>query len=389
MKKTVILRGPVLTQSGYGVHARQIAKWLLSKENIDVSFQALPWGETPWYLNPDSMNGLIGQIMSKTIDVTKKHDISIQLQLPNEWDPSIANLNIGITAGVETDRCNPAWITKINSMSRLIVPSKHVKQCFEKTGNINIPHHIVPESYFDSLTHRKTFSGEDIFNLSTDFNFLIFGQLTGNNPYNDRKNTFFTIKWLCDVFKDDPNVGIVLKTNAGRNTKIDRKNVVNLLKKLTNECRKGLYPKIHLIHGEMSDDDVNHLYCNPKIKALVSATRGEGYGLPILEAATAGLPVIATGWSGHMDFLSKGKFINLDYSLEEVHKSRIDENIFMKGSNWAFPKEDDFKKKILKFRNASSIPEAWANDLSITLSEEYSFNSIAKQYDQILGDLFS
>jgi len=106
--KTVLLRAPVLTQSGYGVHSRQIARWLLSKPDIDVRFHALPWGTTPWHVNPDSENGLIGKIMHKTVDGNFHADVSLQLQLPNEWSTSVGKYNVGITAGVETDKCNPA-----------------------------------------------------------------------------------------------------------------------------------------------------------------------------------------------------------------------------------------------------------------------------------------
>jgi glycosyltransferase involved in cell wall biosynthesis len=177
----------------------------------------------------------------------------------------------------------------------------------------------------------------------------LFGQLTGNNPHNDRKNILFTIKWLCESFKDDPEVGIILKTNSGRNTKIDRNLVMKVLSSVLAEVRKGPYPKLHFLHGEMNDFEVANLYRNPSVKALVSLTRGEGYGLPILEAAASGLPVITTNWSGQLDFLQHTKFIGIDYSLVNLHPSRVDNKIFVQGSRWAEPNENDFKKKILKY----------------------------------------
>jgi glycosyltransferase involved in cell wall biosynthesis len=137
----------------------------------------------------------------------------------------------------------------------------------------------------------------------------------------------------------------------------------------------------------MSDDEVASLYVHPQIKSLVSLTRGEGFGLPILEAAASGLPVIATSWSGHVDFLSLGKYIEIDYSLTEIHPSRIDDRIFIRGSKWAKVNEDDFKKKILKFRNGYSIPKEWAKSLSEKLVQSHSINSIKKLYDETIGDL--
>mgnify|MGYP003631951004 FL=1 len=51
--KSVLVRAPLLTMSGYGVHARQIFRWLSSKENIDLRTNIVPWGITSWIINPD------------------------------------------------------------------------------------------------------------------------------------------------------------------------------------------------------------------------------------------------------------------------------------------------------------------------------------------------
>jgi glycosyltransferase involved in cell wall biosynthesis len=388
--KKVVLRGPALTQSGYGVHCRQIAKWLLQRPDVDLKIIVTPWGSTPWHINGDSCDGLIGQIMKRTIKSDGVNaDISFQLQLPNEWTPNLAReKNIGITAAVETDICSPTWVQACNSMDAIIVPSQHTKQCLTNTGTITKPLYVVPESYSSSITSTNG-SSVELPTFSTSFNFLIFGQLTGNNPHNDRKNIFNTIKWICETFKDDPEVGIVIKTNIGTNSKIDRNIVTGILKTLLSEVRQGPGPKIYLIHGDMNDDTVAALYKHKQIKALVALTRGEGFGLPILEAAASGLPIIATGWSGHLDYLKLGKYVNIYYQLEEVHKSRVDGGIFVKGSRWANPSEEDFKKRIAKFKSNNAIPFEWAAELQKKIIETHSFESICKSYDLAVGEIFS
>ena len=162
-KKRVLLRGPVLTQSGYGVHARQIAKWLFSRSDINLEIQALPWGETPWLINSDLHQGLVGRIMEKTVDPTgRKYDVSFQIQLPNEWDTKLATKNIGITAGIETDICNPEWITACNKMSMVVVPSKHVEKSMKDSGNINVPMHVIPESYPECYQNKNLNETHDL-----------------------------------------------------------------------------------------------------------------------------------------------------------------------------------------------------------------------------------
>jgi len=381
--KTVVFSAPLLTQSGYGVHARQIARWLMQRQDVDVKFIPVQWGDTPWLINADSHDGLIGQIFERCVPPTFKGDVSIQLKLPNEWVTDLAPVNVGVTAAVETDRCNPEWVSHCNKMSAIIVPSKHAKASLTNSGTIVKPIHVVPEAYSDAIASpevpdiTKGFIGP-----TSPFSFLVFGQLTGNNPHNDRKNMFYTLKWMCEALKDDPTAGIVLKTNAGRNSRIDRRNIVGIIGSLLKEVRKGPYPRVSLLHGDMSDAEVAALYRLNNIKALVSLTRGEGYGLPTLEAAASGLPIIATGWSGHLDFLNVGKFINVSYQLAEVHPTRIDNTIFVKGARWANPVEEDFKRKLLKFRSSSSMPREWAKELQAKLLASHGQKQINALYDE-------
>ena len=384
-KKRVLLRAPVLTQSGYGVHSRQIARWLLSRKDVELEVQALPWGDTPWLIDGSREGGMIERLMEKTVDPKgRRYDATIQVQLPNEWDPTLSSVNVGVTAGVETDRCSPAWVEACNKMSRVVVPSSHTKKVIVESGRVVTRIDVVPESFPDDVLTHVDAKPNVVFD--TPFNFLVFGQITGNNPENDRKNIFYTIKWICEAFSGDESVGIVVKTNMGRNTTLDRVKVKHVMQTLVREVRKSNFPRIHLVHGDMSDSEVTSLYRHPQIKALVALSRGEGFGLPILEAAANGLPVIATRWSGHTDFLTPKKYIDVNYTLAPIHKSRVDGSIFVEGSRWANPLEEDVKKKLIKFRNSPDIPKEWALEMSREIREKYSFSSISTAWSETLRD---
>lgn len=380
--KNIVIRGPLLTVSGYGEHARQVFKWLASLEDTRISAQLTPWGNTTWYINPDLLGGLVGQIMSCSGPLERAGaDVSFQIQLPNEWDPMLARFNVGVTAAVETDICNSEWVDACNKMDLVIVPSNHTRQTLYNSGNINVPIEVVPEAYFEECGKEEV--PEIDLNLTTNFNFLMVGTLTGDNPYNDRKNSYNTIKWFCETFKGNKDVGLIIKASSGRATTLDRVLTKRALKQLLSEVREGQYPRVSLLHGLMSGDEMAALYRDKSVKCFIGLTRGEGYGLPILEASVHEIPVIATNWSGHLDFMNQGKFIGVSYSLKEIHESRIDGSIFIKGSKWAEPSEENFKQRLKTFYKKPSLPAEWAKDLSQKLKSTHSISAIKDAYDKV------
>jgi len=381
--KTVVVRAPMLTMSGYGVHSRQIFRWLSERGGVNLRTDILKWGQTSWILNPEYENGLIGKMMKASSGLDIPFDVSFQLQLPNEWDPNLATYNVGVSAVVETDTCNPEWVCKCNKMDAIVVPSQHTANVLKNTGNITVPLYVIGESFIDECITAEPAN----LDINTDFNFLMLGQLTDHSPYKDRKNVLFTLKWLCEEFKDDVDVGIIIKTNSGRGTKIDRSITRKVLQNALKEVRLGPYPKVHFIHGHMSSKEVAGLYLNDKVKALITATRGEGFGLPLLEAAACGLPVIAPNWSGHKDFLDLGKWLKVDYTLQDIPDDRADGGIFIKGSKWAEPNEESFKAIARKFYKKPSIPSVWAKNLKPIIHEKYSFKVIADIYEQHFKDI--
>lgn len=390
MKKNILLRAPLLTMSGYGVYARQVARWLFgqedSRQDLKIYTELLNWGQTPWYTDISAQDGLIGRCLQASNYPKDFYDVTLQLQLPNEWCPELGKFNIGVTAGVESDKCNPQWIDAVNKMDLVIVLSEFTKSVFVNTGGVKTPIVVVPCSFPDEMLGQDKIEPLNL-NLETKFNFLVFGQMTGGDANNDRKNLPYTLKWLFEEFAEDKDVGVVLKTNFGRMSNLDKIICQNTLTQFLQSLNKQQNPKFYLLHGEMTETEIVGLCKNPTMKALVSLSHGEGFGLPILEAAACGVPVIATDWSAHTEFLNLGKFIKVDADLVQIPQSRVDGQIWMPGTRWANPSEQDFKKKARKFYQASTMPGAWAKDLKATLLQKYSFESISAQYSGVLKEI--
>ena len=379
----ILIRAPLLTQSGYGVHSRQIFRWAISRGH-NVIVQLLPWGNTPWYVNSESLDGLVGEIMKRSSPPNIPFDMSIQVQLPNEWDPKLAKINVGVTAAVETDICNKEWITCCNKMDKIIVPSKFTKNVLQNSGYDKAE--VIPEGFPDSILEISSSTKQLPLSFKTSFNYLLYGQITSNDPAADRKNTFNQIKWFCETFKGRKDTGLIIKTNSSRNSTVDRKLTYRSLKGLVNEARGGnKYPKVYLLHGHLSEKEVASLFNNKKIKCLLAATRGEGFGLPILEAAASSVPIVATNWSGHLDFLGKDNWQKVSYNLVDVPENRIDNRIFVPGSKWADPHEESFKTMIKNVRVDYPSCRKKAKIISSKVTKSHNFESIAKLYDEKLN----
>ncbi len=388
MKPIVVLRGPVLTLSGYGTHTRQVGEWLLRLENaglIELYCEPLPWGMTTW-ITDIHRDVLVGELMKRCRKLPKQPDASFQLQLPNEWDPKLASkVNVGISAAVETDRAPSEWVTACDNMDYVVFPSEHAKSSITNAGWTPKPGKcfVIPESFPNALL---TEPDTTIFDPLPPFTFFVFGQMTGqDNSKIDRKNLHNTLKWLLEEFAGDNEVGILLKTNQGRHTAFDSYHTENVLRNVIKEVKSRVtkeLPEVHLVHGDLDDSAVAAMYKHPRVKALVSATRGEGFGLPLLEAAACDLPVIATGWSAHTEFLRLGRFVDLPCTLQNIPKERVDGKIFVANSKWAEVSEQDFKRRVKKFRTSNSTPRDWAKELGVKIRSNFSQDVIASKWSE-------
>ena len=387
-RKKVLLRAPLLTNSGYGVHSRQIFEWLHGRDDIELIVECLQWGRTSWLLDPNLENGMIGKIMSCSKPFKKEEiEVSFQVQLPDEWDESLGKIKIGVTALVETDRCTKEWVEKCNKMDHIVVPSTFTKNVLRRSGALIKPVTVIPEWYNSNLLNNslmsKTRQDERFDQINDPFTILTIGTLTSQNPKDDRKNLVNTIKWVSEEFKDNEDVAILLKTNFGKGTVLDRKLCREYLKNLKASAGIEKFPKIKFLHGNLKKEEVAAVFTHPKVKMYVTATRGEGYGLPLVEAAASGLPIVATGWSGHLQFLDKEKFGCVDYNLVEIEESRVDNRVFKRGFKWAEPVETSFKRELRKVYKDYQNAKSKSRDMMKKVRSEFGKQNIKKQYDEL------
>ena len=146
----------------------------------------------------------------------------------------------------------------------------------------------------------------DLSNIKEQFNFLFVGHWMNGNIGHDRKNVGLMIKSFYETFKNRKRKpALILKTSVGVDSYISREEVLDRIKGIRQQINSKDLPNVYLLNGIFSDEEMNELYNNKKIKSMISFTKGEGYGRPLLEFSLTGKPIIASGWSGQTDFLNK------------------------------------------------------------------------------------
>ena len=407
MKKFMLICAPVSSRSGYGDHARDLVRSFIEHNKYDIEILDVPWGECPRNaLDNEKDINIISRIL-KTNQVNRQPDVYIDIRIPNEFQ-QYGKFNIGITAGIETTAVSNAWIDGCNKMDLIIVPSEHSKQGFvntvydklqqqpdgkqQKIGEFKLEKPIevlfegVDEDVYKPIDKASLNLVDDI---KEDFCFLHIGQWTQGGYGEDRKDIGKMIKVFYESFankKKQP--ALILKTNGATYSILDREECLRKINEVKFKFPSDWnLPNVYLLHGSLSDIEMNKLYNHPKVKSFVSLTHGEGFGRPLLEATMTGLPVIASGWSGQMDFLSETDSMLLGGELVQVPKSMVWKDIIIAESQWFNVNEQQtYKAMNHSFQNNDEVQEKALNLMKIN-REKFTLDKMAKKLDEVISPI--
>jgi len=344
-KPTLLFRGPVKTRSGYGSHSRDLLESLYKMDLFDIRIDSCVWGNTPMTALEEK-NLFHKWIESNVVtEFQGLPDVYVQVTVPNEFQ-RFGKLNIGITAGIETTLAPKEWIDGCNRMDLIITTSTFSKDVLVSTSynevdkktntlikqhKIEKPIEVLFEGVDTNIYNNKINKDFDL-DIKEDFAFLFVGHWLKGNLGQDRKDVGMLIRCFVEAFKNEKDKpALVLKTSSANFSVLERENFRKRITELVGDTKNP--PSIYLLFGELTNSEMNDLYNHPKIKSMISITKGEGFGRPLLEFTMTGKPVIASNWSGHKDFLPMDKSIMVGGKLTDVDESAQD-TFIIKGSKW-------------------------------------------------------
>lgn len=381
MRKKIFVRAPCLSQTGYGEQARFALRALRSREDLyEIFIQPIPWGKSGWiWEDSEFRNWMDERIIETQILIQKKEflcDLSLQITIPNEFQ-KLAPINFGYTAGIETTKVAALWLKNGNEvMDKILTVSNHSKDVYESTVveainnrtqekvdySLETPVEVVWET-----TPRSDVEEIVDFEPKNEFNFLTVCQMS------KRKNLVNTVVWFVEEFIDK-EVGLIIKGSTVNNSIIDKEATEKTLSAILEK-----YPdrkcSVSLLHGDLSSGQMRSLYTHPKIKSIVSIAHGEGFGLPLFEAAREGLPVVSVGWSGQLDFLrhdGKDYFANVNYKLDKIQPDVVWENVLVEGSEWAYANQGSYKMTLRMVYNKWDEYKKQAEELQEIILTKFS-----------------
>ena len=397
MKPLCVVSCPIDTFSGYGARSRDFVKSLiqLKGEEWDIKIMPQRWGECPWnFISEDD------PIKQRFIpQLQKQPDIWMQITVPNEFQP-VGKFNIGVTAGIETTIFPPEFIEGFNRMNLNLVSSNHSKNVaqscqFEKKDEktkqtVGILKCEKPvEVLFEGLDLEKYYKKPQnsglLKDIKEDFCFLHTGHWLPGDFGQSRKNTATLIRTFLETFKGSlkKKPALIMKTNQVNYSLLDKESMIKQIHRIRNKFKGEKLPNIYLLHGEMTDDEMNQLNNDNKVKAFVSFTKGEGYGRPLVEAAITGKPTIVSNWSGHVDFMHPDYNILVGGKLENVHESAANQ-FLLKDAQW-FNIDTDVASRAMKdvIKHYKSY---WEKSRKQTqyLKDNWSFDKMTEKLDTLL-----
>lgn len=346
----ILWKGPVFNPTGISTAAREMIKALVRK---GVKVQVTD----PWHSKFDFNEGL--KDLNNPIDV-KNVDATIFYDYPQFWRDGYGKL-IGHFIH-EGTKLFPGWAEQLNKVEKLFVASEANKSLFKWNEVVR------PTKVINYGVNTEIYKPRDL-EKAKEFIFLSVNSWTGE--VGDRKGTDLLIRAFNAEFKEQSDVKLLLKIS----TFWDEKGIEYYMQRIIHLCGGKMNPNILVNATYLPEDKLAENY--NRCDCFVAPTRGEGFGLTILNSLASGLPVIVTKDknSGHYDFCKDNPAVMW---IETKEVKQGDPRFYVEGNMLAEPDLESLKKQMRSaYNNRAKLKELGAEGSK--KASEFTWDQTAEQ----------
>ena len=322
-----VIHGQVVDPSGYSEHCRSVI-FGLYQIGVDVELSNLsPFSSTLKYLPPEYVEAL--NEISKT--KVSPNAPKICITTPEFYAPEKDRYNIGFSAW-ETDRLPREWIPYMESMDEIWATSSFCKEVYEK--DLTKPVFTIGEGVDTQLFNPYAKTAK----ILEAKRFIFFSMF----QWTWRKAPDILIKAYTSEFSIHDDVCLLLRTYGSNESIAEHARLKHYIKSYVESVKSKDAPLILYISEYVPHRNLPQLICS--IDCGVSPSRGEGFNRPALEMMACGKPVIATNWSGHLDFINEknGYLIDVEDFVPVINMNHIP--WYKPDMKWAEPSITSLRK---------------------------------------------
>lgn len=311
--------GPARDYSGYGEANRHD---IAALDSVGIELTA----HVPKYVLELSDFGHLGELIDRVEDNKIDYNIKIIHSTPNVWGKFLepGKYHIGRLIW-ETDKLPHDFILGARLMDEIWTGCEYSKQAILNSG-VDRPVYVIPEAI--DLEHIPTQLPPYEMPYKHDFMFYSIFE------WSDRKNPEALLRAYWKTFKEGEDVGLVIKTYMDNFGTRNQNEILTQIDKIKRSLRLPYYAPLYVVDYLMDRHQIYRFHATND--CFVSAHRGEGWGVPQMEAMALGKPIISTNLGGIHEWIKTGIHgYTLDYDMIPIGKVSKNKQWYTQDMQWA------------------------------------------------------
>lgn len=346
--------GSALDYSGYGEANRHDIAALVSA-GIEITVECPKY--TVELADFGELGSMVGALTNRKLD----YNIKILHTTPNVYGRYYEQGKYHIARAFwETDRLPPDFVSGLNIVDEIWTGSRFNKEAMVSSG-IKKPIFVIPEAIDTNKPDVKPYivSGQELFKFYSIF------------EWTERKNPCALLEAYWREFEHTEGVGLYLKTYVDNFTLAKKLEIDEQIKKLKAKLNLSRYADVYLYRDLMDRQQVYRFH--QTFDCFVSAHRGEGWGIPQMEALLMGNPVISTNCGGIHEWLTDGvDALLVSHKLIPIVENSRNRQWYTADQKWADIDVEELRKA-----------------MRVIFTDKNAREKIAKSGQQIAHTLFS